>query len=189
VDVHTSSHTHSHARIHTGRFLKIRFSHSHGRFSPSDVQCTSRGATFNEFVSRHEFFGGMLTGLKSTVSVYINTHINDVMYGVSYHKLIKRILFIIKWQVKYSFIGSMNVLWINIIIRIHERSWDSPVGKVTGYGLNGWVRFPAWVRYFSPLRRIQTGSGAHPASYPTGTGCCFPGSNAAGEWSWPPTST
>jgi hypothetical protein len=27
------------------------------------------------------------------------------------------------------------------------------------------------------------GSGAHPVSYPVGTGCCFPGGKAVGEWS------
>jgi len=35
---------------------------------------------------------------------------------------------------------------------------------------------------------IQTGSAAHPASYPTGTRCYFPGTKAAGAWSWPLTS-
>jgi hypothetical protein len=32
---------------------------------------------------------------------------------------------------------------------------------------------------------VQNGSGAHPASYPTGTRGSFPGGKAAGEWSWP----
>jgi len=31
---------------------------------------------------------------------------------------------------------------------------------------------------------VQTGSGAHPASYPTGTGVSFPGGKAAGAWSY-----
>jgi len=35
------------------------------------------------------------------------------------------------------------------------------------------------------LSIVQTGSGAHPASYPVGTGCFFPGGKAAGAWSWP----
>jgi hypothetical protein len=37
----------------------------------------------------------------------------------------------------------------------------------------GWtdkVRFSVWVRHFSLLHSFQTGSGAHPAYYPTGTG-------------------
>jgi hypothetical protein len=33
---------------------------------------------------------------------------------------------------------------------------------------------------FSLHHRVQTGSGAHPASYPTGTGGTFPGGKAAG---------
>jgi hypothetical protein len=33
---------------------------------------------------------------------------------------------------------------------------------------------------FSPLHVIQIGSGAHPASYPTGTGTFNPGGNANG---------
>jgi hypothetical protein len=35
---------------------------------------------------------------------------------------------------------------------------------------------------------VQNGSGAHPASYPTGTGDSFPGVGAAGSWGWPLTS-
>jgi len=33
--------------------------------------------------------------------------------------------------------------------------------------------------------RVQTGSGAHPASYATGTGGPFPPVKAAGRWTWP----
>jgi hypothetical protein len=36
--------------------------------------------------------------------------------------------------------------------------------------------------------RVQTGSGAHLASYPMGTRGSFPGGKAAGAWSWPLTS-
>jgi hypothetical protein len=35
-------------------------------------------------------------------------------------------------------------------------------------------------QYFSLLHSVQTGSGAHPASYPMGTGCSFPGGKATG---------
>jgi hypothetical protein len=41
---------------------------------------------------------------------------------------------------------------------------------------------------FSLHHRVQTGSGAHPASYPMGTRDSFPGGKAAGAWSWPLTS-
>jgi hypothetical protein len=42
------------------------------------------------------------------------------------------------------------------------------------------VRFPAKAGNFSLHHRVQTGSGAHPASYPMGTGCSFPGGKVAG---------
>jgi hypothetical protein len=43
-------------------------------------------------------------------------------------------------------------------------------------GLTAGVRFLAWGRYFSLFHSVQTGSEAHPASYPMGTGGSFPGS-------------
>jgi hypothetical protein len=56
----------------------------------------------------------------------------------------------------------------------------------------GWmigVRIPAGAGNFSLRQRVQTGSGAHLASYPMGTKGSFLGSKAAGAWSWPFTST
>jgi len=52
------------------------------------------------------------------------------------------------------------------------------------------VRFPAeaMIGIFSLCHRAQTGSGAHPASYPMGAGDCFPRGKAAGAWSWPLSS-
>jgi hypothetical protein len=41
---------------------------------------------------------------------------------------------------------------------------------------------------FSRLHHVQTGSGAHPASYPMGIRWSFPGGKAAGSWSWLLTS-
>jgi hypothetical protein len=61
------------------------------------------------------------------------------------------------------------------------RSRDSSVGIAKGWTAR--VRFPA-VQDFSLLPSVQTGSGAHPASYPMGTGGSFPGGKA-GTWSWP----
>jgi hypothetical protein len=37
------------------------------------------------------------------------------------------------------------------------------------------VRFPVQARHFSILHKVQTGSGAHTASYTMGTRGCFPG--------------
>jgi len=51
-----------------------------------------------------------------------------------------------------------------------------------------------WFSLFPPKKngegislrhRFQTGSGAHPASYPMGTGVYFHGDNAAWTWNWP----
>jgi hypothetical protein len=48
------------------------------------------------------------------------------------------------------------------------------------------VWFPAGAETF--LNTAQTGSGAHPASYPMGSGDYFPGRKTAGTWRWPLTS-
>jgi hypothetical protein len=65
-----------------------------------------------------------------------------------------------------------------------EQSRDSSVGTALGYGMDdrgSRFRFPAGVGNFSLHHRcVQNGSGAHPASYPMGTRCSFPGGKAAG---------
>jgi hypothetical protein len=63
------------------------------------------------------------------------------------------------------------------------KSRDSSVGIALGYGLDnrGYrFRFPAGAGNFSLHHRVQNGSGAHPTSYPTGTGGSFPGGKATG---------
>jgi hypothetical protein len=50
------------------------------------------------------------------------------------------------------------------------------------------VRIPARAGNFFLHHRVQTGSGAHPDSYPMGTRRSLPGSKAAGVWNWPLTS-
>jgi hypothetical protein len=58
----------------------------------------------------------------------------------------------------------------------------SAVGINTGYGLYDrgvGVRVPVGSE-FSLIHIVQTGSGAHPASYPMGTGGSFPGGKATG---------
>jgi hypothetical protein len=52
---------------------------------------------------------------------------------------------------------------------------------VSDYGLDDraiGVRSPAGANYFSSILCVQTGSGAHPASYTMGTGGPFRGSKA-----------
>jgi hypothetical protein len=57
----------------------------------------------------------------------------------------------------------------------------SSVSIVSGYGLDNRaneVRSPAGAKDFSCSLCVQTGSGAHPASCPMGTGGPFPGAKA-----------
>jgi hypothetical protein len=63
------------------------------------------------------------------------------------------------------------------------KSRDSSVGIALGYRLDdrgSRVRFPVGAGNFSLHHRVQTGSGAHPASYPMGTGGSFTRGKAAG---------
>jgi hypothetical protein len=55
---------------------------------------------------------------------------------------------------------------------------DSSVNMVTRLRAAGF-RFPAGTGNFSLHHRVQTGSGAHLASYPMGTGGSFPGGKTA----------
>jgi hypothetical protein len=68
---------------------------------------------------------------------------------------------------------------LNKKMSFNPGSWDSSVGIATRYGLGGPGSIPA-VQDFSLLHSVQTGSGAHPASYPMGTGGSFPGGKAVG---------
>jgi hypothetical protein len=49
-----------------------------------------------------------------------------------------------------------------------------------GYGLNGWGLFPEGIRDYL-FHSVQTGSVAHPASYPVVTGGSFSVAKAAGS--------
>jgi hypothetical protein len=69
------------------------------------------------------------------------------------------------------------------VYKVCSKSRDSSVGIATGDGLGdrgSRVRFPAEGGNFSLHHCVHTGSGAHPASYPMGTGGSFPGGKAAG---------
>jgi hypothetical protein len=61
---------------------------------------------------------------------------------------------------------------------------DSLVGMALGYGFDdrgSRVRFPAGAGNSSLYHRVQIGCGAHPASYPMGTGDYFPGLKLKGR--------
>jgi hypothetical protein len=76
-------------------------------------------------------------------------------------------------------------------VTLIQRSRGSSVGIALGYGLGdrgSRVRFSAGAGNFSLHHRVQNGSGARQASYPTGTRGSFPGDKAAGAWNWPLTS-
>jgi hypothetical protein len=68
------------------------------------------------------------------------------------------------------------------LLRRLRRRWENNI-RMEGYGLEdrgSRVRFPAGTGNFSLHHRVQTGSGAHPASYPMGKRGSFPGDKAAG---------
>jgi hypothetical protein len=70
---------------------------------------------------------------------------------------------------------------------IREGSRGSVVGTATGSGLDCWGdgdRLPVGSRSFSSPRH-QTRTGAHSASNGMNNEGYFPGSKAAGMWSWP----
>jgi hypothetical protein len=73
--------------------------------------------------------------------------------------------------------------YIHTYIHTDIKSRDNSVGIALGYGLDyrgSRVRFPTGAGNFSLHHRVQNGSGAHPASYPMGSGGSLSGSKAAG---------
>jgi hypothetical protein len=71
---------------------------------------------------------------------------------------------------------SVDIQWAT------QYAWGSAVGIAIAYGLHDrevGVRVPVWLE-FSLLHIVQTGSGAHPASYQMGTAGSFSGGKAAG---------
>jgi hypothetical protein len=70
------------------------------------------------------------------------------------------------------------------ILSVASQIFVFEVGIALGYGLDDWgsrVRFPTRAANFSLHHRVQNGFGAHPPSYPMGTGGSFPGGKAVGE--------
>jgi hypothetical protein len=88
-----------------------------------------------------------------------------------------------RWPVR-KLLGTPSYIIFDLRLLFMEiTSCDSSVGITLGYGLDdrgSRVRFPAETGNFSLYYRVQNGSGAHPASYPMGTGGSFPRRKAAG---------
>jgi hypothetical protein len=79
----------------------------------------------------------------------------------------------------WSFTWNGDVWFYSIVLLVHHfsKSRDSAVGIATGCGLDDkgfGVRVPVG-QEFSQLHAVQTGPGAHPASYAMGTGGFLPG--------------
>jgi hypothetical protein len=65
-------------------------------------------------------------------------------------------------------------------VKPYKKARVSVVGIETGWTTEGSVFKSGWGQTFSLLHIVQTGSGAHPASYPMGTGDSFLAGKAAG---------
>jgi hypothetical protein len=75
----------------------------------------------------------------------------------------------------------LKVFLFSYTIIIYNRNRRSSVSIVSGYRLDDRaieVRSSAGAKDFSCSLCVQTGSGAHPASYTVGTGGPFPGGKA-----------
>jgi hypothetical protein len=86
---------------------------------------------------------------------------------------------LVVWTAGNSQLGLSNRSHLSLVTE-ERRSQASAVVYRWAMGWMIGVRVPAGAGNFSPHHRVQTGSGAHPASYPMGTTSSFPGNKAAG---------
>jgi hypothetical protein len=110
-------------------------------------------------------------------------------------------MFLVPWNIRYNW-SRWLVAWRRVVlwhcvlsysnlsltsvrhVTVHRTiNWIFLVLKIRKQELRQWsgVRVPAGAGDFSFHHRVQTGSGAHPASYPMGTGASFRGGKAAGS--------
>jgi hypothetical protein len=84
----------------------------------------------------------------------------------------------------------MTVTTIIMVFKGKGCRLDSSSSRDSAGVQAGWsvVRVPAAAGNFSLHHRVQTGSGAHPTSYPMDTRGSFPRGIVVGAWSWPLTS-
>jgi hypothetical protein len=96
---------------------------------------------------------------------------------------------------RFSFNFNCNALHNILVVAIHftcpehcNRSRDTSVGIVMGYGLENRDFIPGRGKKLYLLHRVQTGLGANQAFCPVGTGGIFSADKAARVWRWPLTS-
>jgi hypothetical protein len=73
---------------------------------------------------------------------------------------------------------TMSLIAVLTIVLLLGESHDSSIGIATVW--TAWDPFSAEAKDFALLHGVQTGSGAHPASYPMGTGGSILVGKAAG---------
>jgi hypothetical protein len=77
------------------------------------------------------------------------------------------------FKTQRSTVSHLSASLFVILMTLSQLVHDSSVGIALGYGMDdncSRVRFPAGTGNVSLHYRFQNGSGAHPASYPMGTG-------------------
>jgi hypothetical protein len=104
--------------------------------------------------------------------------------------------FLAHWNnstIRYVYILYRLLQFIHMFVKITSATRDSQKQGERRLA-TGWTTEWSEFEYrqdqeFSRLHVFQTGSGAHPASYPMATEGSFRGGKAAGAWSWPLTSS
>jgi hypothetical protein len=166
--------------------------------------------TFSGLLDSNIFLGSLFSN-----SIYVLQIIFIIFLSTQHYfqqvELLPRTIFFGTFVLSCSFnYSSMYLAQIVHVIRVDPPVWCTLyILYIILYTIMGWFYFmwehsvrqlatgrttegleveSRWGRDFPLLHVIQTGSGAHPASYPMGSGRSFPGDNAAGEWIWPLTS-
>jgi hypothetical protein len=136
---------------------------------------------------------GSIPGICVTLTLIITTHLTSYLNGAAGYFLASKD----DWSV--NLVPRLGMMRVNLPLNLSttgernggkipstthfDKSHDSSVGIATGYGLDLRMirfRFPAGAGNFYFRSHIQTSSGAHPASYPMGSGGSFPVGKAVG---------
>jgi hypothetical protein len=134
-------------------------------------------------------YSGFFTWLEVHYSPPSSAEVKNAWSYSSTPQRIGMVWCLIKHRGKFTFtlhlrdITRTSTVILIICHKCDYMSHDSSVGIALGYGLDergSRVRFPAEAGNFSLHHGVQTGSGAHSASYPMSTRVSFPGVKAAG---------